>query len=77
MAYFEFIGEDASSKSETSEKFWEITQVEKKVTVRFGKIGVNGQTKDKEHPTKEDADKEVAQLIKEKTKKGYIEKPKP
>jgi len=77
MAYYEFVGKDASSKAETSEKFWEITQVEKKVTVRFGKIGVNGQTKEKEHPTKEDADKEVAQLIAEKTKKGYIEKPKP
>ena len=77
MAYYEFVGKDASSKSEKSEKFWEITQVENKVTVRFGKIGVNGQTKDKEHPTKEDADKEVARLSAEKTKTGYIEKPKP
>ena len=38
MPYFEFIGEDASRKSEHAEKFWEITQVGKKVTVRFGKF---------------------------------------
>ena len=43
MPYFEFIGEDASRKSERAEE----------------------------------AEAEVAKLIKEKTKKGYIEKPNP
>jgi predicted DNA-binding WGR domain protein len=77
MPYFEFIGEDTSRKSEHAEKFWEITQVGKKVTVRFGKIGADGQLKVKDFDTKEDAEAEVAKLVKEKTKKGYIEKPNP
>jgi len=70
MPYFEFIGEDASRKSEHAEKFWEITQVGKKVTVRFGKIGADGQLKVKEFETKEEAEADVAKLIKEKTKKA-------
>jgi predicted DNA-binding WGR domain protein len=74
MPYFEFIGEDASRKSEHATKFWEVTQVGKKVTVRFGKIGADGQLKIKEFDSKGDAEAEVAKLIKEKTKKGYIEK---
>lgn len=77
MPYFEFIGEDASRKTERAEKYWEVTQVGKTVTVRFGKIGADGQLKVKEFETKEDAEAEVAKLIKEKTKKGYIEKPNP
>lgn len=77
MPYFEFIGEDASRKSERAEKYWEISQVGKNVTVRFGKIGADGQLKVKEFESKEDAEAEVAKLIKEKTKKGYIEKPNP
>lgn len=77
MPYFEFIGEDASRKSERAEKYWEITQVGKSVTVRFGKIGADGQLKVKEFETKEEAEAEVAKLIKEKTKKGYVEKPSP
>jgi predicted DNA-binding WGR domain protein len=43
MAYFEFIGEDVARKSERAEKYWEISQVGKKITVRFGKIGADGQ----------------------------------
>jgi predicted DNA-binding WGR domain protein len=77
MPYFEFIGEDASRKTERAEKYWEVTQVGKTVTVRFGKIGADGQLKVKEFESKEDAEAEVAKLIKEKTKKGYIEKPSP
>jgi predicted DNA-binding WGR domain protein len=77
MPYFEFIGEDASRKSEKAEKYWEITQVGKNVTVRFGKIGADGQLKVKEFDNKEDAEAEVEKLIKEKTKKGYVEKPNP
>jgi predicted DNA-binding WGR domain protein len=77
MPYFEFIGEDLSRKSESAAKFWEVTQVGKKVTIRFGKIGADGQLKVKEFESKEDAEAEVAKLIKEKTKKGYTEKPSP
>jgi predicted DNA-binding WGR domain protein len=66
MPYFEFIGEDLSRKSENAAKFWEVTQV-----------GTDGQLKVKEFDSKEDAEAEVSKLIKEKTKKGYLEKPSP
>ena len=77
MPYFEFIGEDLSRKSESAAKFWEVTQVGKQITIRFGKIGADGQLKVKEFESKDEAEEEVAKLIKEKTKKGYIEKPNP
>jgi len=77
MPYFEFIGEDPKRKSEHAEKYWEIQLVGTKVTVRFGKIGADGQLKVKEFDTKEAAQAEYDKLIKEKTKKGYIEKPNP
>ena len=35
MGYYEFIGEDKERKSERAEKYWEISQLGKKVTVRF------------------------------------------
>jgi predicted DNA-binding WGR domain protein len=59
MPYFEFIGEDASRKSERAEKYWEVTQVGKNVSVRFGKIGADGQLKVKEFETKEEAEAEA------------------
>jgi predicted DNA-binding WGR domain protein len=74
MPYFEFIGEDKSRKSEHAEKFWEVTQDGATVTVRFGKLGTDGQTKVKDLGSPAEAEAEVAKLIKEKTKKGYIEK---
>jgi predicted DNA-binding WGR domain protein len=77
MSYYEFIGEDAARKSERAEKYWEILQLESKVTVRFGKIGTEGQLIVKDLDTKEEAEAHMAKLIKEKTKKGYIEKPSP
>ena len=77
MAYYEFIGEDVAHKSERAEKYWEISQVGKKVTVRFGKIGADGQLIVKDFETNEEAEAHMAKLVKEKTKKGYIEKPSP
>jgi predicted DNA-binding WGR domain protein len=77
MPYFEFIGEDLSRKSESAAKFWEVTQIGKQITIRFGKIGADGQLKVKEFDSKDEAEAEVAKLVKEKTKKGYIEKPNP
>ena len=62
MPYFEFIGEDLSRKSATAEKYWEITQVGKNVTVRFGKIGADGQLKVKEFDTKEEAEAAIPQV---------------
>ena len=77
MPYFEFIGEDVARGVEHSTKYWEISQVGKKLTIRYGKIGTDGQLSIKELDSKEDAEKEMGKLIKSKTKKGYIEKPNP
>ena len=77
MAYYEFIGEDKERKIERAEKYWEVSQVGKKVTIRFGKIGSDGQLIVKDFETKEEAEARMAKLIKEKTKKGYVEKPSP
>jgi predicted DNA-binding WGR domain protein len=64
--YFEF-------KDEKSAKFWQITQKTNAIQVRFGKIGTNGQTSEKNFDTAELAQKEYNKLIKEKTGKGYLE----
>jgi|LWDU01.1.fsa_nt_gi predicted DNA-binding WGR domain protein len=56
-----------------SAKFWEVEQQDSVVKLRWGKIGTNGQSKIKELDSQEDAKKEVERLIKQKTKKGYVE----
>ena len=56
-----------------TQKFWEITQEDLKVSVRFGKLGVQGQTTVKEFGTADEATKYVEKVISEKTKKGYEE----
>ena len=64
--YFEFV-EGSSSK------FWEIFQSNNEVTVRFGRIGTNGQTQTKALADADAATKHVEKLVKEKTGKGYQE----
>jgi predicted DNA-binding WGR domain protein len=66
VRYFEYLGGG-------SEKFWEIDQDGTTVTVRFGRLGTNGQTQVKELGTRPDADAHVARLIAEKVKRGYVE----
>lgn len=61
---FELIGGGSS-------KFWEIALSGSHVTVRFGKIGTNGQTSVKDLGSPEKAKKEHDKLVAEKTKKGY------
>ena len=65
--YFEFV--DGSSA-----KFWEITTSDKTATVRFGRIGANGQTQTKTLADADAAKKHAEKLIAEKTAKGYLEK---
>ena len=77
MTYYEFIGEDTQRGVAHSEKYWEIQLVGSKLTIRYGKIGTDGQLTVKEFDSKEAAQKEYNKLIKEKTKKGYVEKPNP
>ncbi len=64
--YFEFV-------EGSSAKFWEIAQNNGTVTVRFGRIGTNGQTQTKTLADEAAATKHAEKLIKEKTGKGYQE----
>jgi DNA ligase-1 len=68
--YFEYT-------DEKSNKFWEIDMSGTSVTVRFGKIGANGQTQTKTFPDAAAAQKHHDKLVEEKTEKGYEEKSAP
>jgi uncharacterized protein (TIGR02996 family) len=57
----------------TSNKFWEISVEGSAFTVRYGKIGANGQTQTKTFKDAAKAEAEANKLIAEKTKKGYVE----
>ncbi|HET6878888.1 MAG TPA: DNA ligase [Pirellulales bacterium] len=57
-----------------SAKFWEISSSGTDVTVRFGRLGTQGQTQTKNFADAEAAERHVEKLIGEKTKKGYVEK---
>ena len=56
-----------------SAKFWEIEIVGATLRVRFGRLGTEGQTKEKALATPLAAQKEADKQIGEKTKKGYVE----
>ena len=57
----------------TSNKFWEVEQEGASVTVRFGRIGTNGQIQTKTYGDEKKAASALAKLVAEKTKKGYVE----
>ncbi len=57
-----------------SYKFWQIEIEANTLTVKYGKIGTAGQEKISNFDSPEQAQKEMAKLIAEKTKKGYVEK---
>lgn len=63
-SYFEF-------KDAKSSKFWEIETTGQTVTVRYGKIGTEGQTQVKEFGTAAEAADHAAKITAEKVKKGY------
>ena len=54
-------------------KFWEVRVEGTAMTVRWGKIGTNGQQKTKSFASPEAAAREAASLVAEKTSKGYHE----
>lgn len=56
-----------------SSKFWEVSQQGKEVTVRFGRIGSEGQSNVKSFADETAAAAHVEKLIREKTAKGYHE----
>ncbi|MEQ8167871.1 MAG: WGR domain-containing protein [Candidatus Eremiobacterota bacterium] len=57
----------------TSSKFWSIWGEGTGHTVHFGRIGTEGQKQTKNFSSEEEAKKSYEKLIKEKSKKGYIE----
>ncbi|HJY75869.1 MAG TPA: WGR domain-containing protein [Burkholderiales bacterium] len=63
---FEFVGGN-------SRKFWEVACSGASVTVRFGRIGTNGQAQTKQFASEERAARESEKLIAEKLTKGYKE----
>ncbi|MBA3500645.1 MAG: WGR domain-containing protein [Myxococcota bacterium] len=65
--YFEF-------REGSSNKFWEVWCVGAEVFTRYGKIGASGQVTVKKLASKDAAQKQHDQLVKEKTSKGYREK---
>jgi DNA ligase 1 len=64
--YFELV-------NESSAKFWEVDLSGSDVTVRFGRIGTNGQTQTKTMADSDAAASHAEKLIAEKTAKGYVE----
>ncbi|MEN0066748.1 MAG: WGR domain-containing protein [Myxococcota bacterium] len=54
-----------------SQKFWEIEVEGSTFTVRYGRIGTNGQSKTKVFSSPEEASKEAEKITKSKVKKGY------
>jgi DNA ligase-1 len=57
----------------SSGKFWEVLQDGPTVTVRFGRIGSDGQSKTKDLGNQEAAQRHTDGLVKEKLGKGYRE----
>ncbi len=65
--YLEFTGQG-------SFKFWEVTQEGDQLSVRYGRIGNNGQTQTKKYESTEAARLQAEKLIDAKIRKGYEEK---
>ncbi len=57
----------------TASKFWEVEVSGSELTVCYGRIGTDGQTKTKSFPDAAAAEREAAKLVEEKTEKGYRE----
>ena len=57
----------------TSSKFWEITTDHREATVRYGRIGSNGQTQTKSFTSDAAANTDALRQINAKLAKGYHE----
>ncbi|SBT39768.1 DUF4132 domain-containing protein [Micromonospora auratinigra] len=66
MRRFDFVSGSAA-------KFWEVDRAGGTVTVRYGRIGAQGRTQDKEFDTPAEAAAHAERLIAEKLRKGYVE----
>src|SRR5690606_37830600 len=58
-------------KDNKSNKFWEAAVEERKLVVRFGRVGTRGQMQFKTFASEEEALAEKAKLVREKLNKGY------
>jgi len=67
--YFEYV-------QGNSNKFWEVSQSGNNMTTRWGRIGSAGQSKTKTFADDQSAANAMADLIKEKTDEGYLERTK-
>ena len=63
---FEFVGG-------SSAKFWEVTHDGSFVTVRFGRLGTDGQLVNKEFAGPTEASNHADKLVAQKLGKGYVE----
>lgn len=63
---FEFVGGNSA-------KFWEVSTSGADVTVRFGRLGTNGQTQTKKLPDAASASEHAEKQISQKLAKGYRE----
>lgn len=63
---FEFVGG-------TSAKFWEVSVADSRVTVRFGRLGTDGQSQTKSFADATKAQEYAEKLVTEKLGKGYVE----
>ena len=63
---FEFVGGNSA-------KFWEIEHRGQQVTVRFGRLGTDGQVQTKDFPSRDAATRHTRKVIQQKQAKGYIE----
>lgn len=62
---------ELSEDEGTSHKFYEVTVKDTEVTIRYGRIGTDGQSSTKTYPTEEKAQAEAQKKIKQKLKGGY------
>ncbi|MFB7370782.1 DUF4132 domain-containing protein [Streptomyces sp. NPDC056222] len=66
MRRWEYVGDGSA-------KFWEAEAAGTSVTVRFGRVGTDGQTRVKEFDSSEAAQSYLAKAVAEKERKGYEE----
>lgn len=62
---------ELSATDGNSHKFYEVILNNTELTIRYGRIGDNGQTQTKTYPTTEKAQADATKKINEKLKKGY------
>lgn len=61
-------------QDEKSHKFWTIDYIGNRYTVTYGKVGTSGSIKVKTFESEDECQKEAEKRIREKLRKGYLEK---